>query len=108
MAHGFWTRFENLVGKMLTKTKKNPFLVEAGSFSLSLFIAKTRYFKVFFLLQALGHRDSHRDGRADHRVVAHWEQQILFAFAVNKSWNNPMKCEIPETNLKTIKCYDFC
>ena len=70
MAHGFWIRFENLVGKMLTKTKKNPFLVEAGSFSSSLFIAKMLYFEVFFLLQTLGHGDSHRDGRADHRVVA--------------------------------------
>ena len=27
-----------------------------------------------FLLQALGDRDSHRDGRADHRVVAHAEE----------------------------------
>ena len=49
-------------------------LLDASN-EISAFLTFSGQNRVFLLLlQALRHGDSHRDGRADHRVVAHAEE----------------------------------
>ena len=56
---------------MLTKMQKYPLPHGSGYFVLCGIVAFLSAFGKFSLLQALGHRDGHGDGGADHGVVAH-------------------------------------
>ena len=59
---------------MLTTMQKYPLPHGSGYFVLCGIVAFLSAFGKFSLLQALGHRDGHGDGGADHRVVAHAEE----------------------------------
>ena len=63
---------------MLTKMQKYPLPHGSGYFVLCGIVAFLSAFGKFSLLQALGHRDGHGDGGADHRVVAHAQEAHHF------------------------------